>query len=160
MRPATARTTIHDLLDASRSGLARLEPAEAARAVASGDAVLVDVRSDADRASEGVIPGAHWHPRNVLEWRIDPASEAHDPQRSGDLDRRIIVVCNEGYQSSLAAATLQTLGFHRATDLIGGFRAWRTAGLPVQRSEASSGAEGPVRRTAPPRSPTPRPTGS
>jgi rhodanese-related sulfurtransferase len=95
-------------------------------------AVLVDIRSEVQRERDGVIPGAHFHPRNVLEWRLDPASGHCDPVLAGDLDRHVILVCNEGYQSSLAAATLQELGFTRATDLAGGFQAWRAAGLPVE----------------------------
>jgi rhodanese-related sulfurtransferase len=128
----SSRTTIHDLLERSRSRLDRLEPEAAARAVEDEGAVLVDVRSDAQRARDGAIPGARFHPRNVLEWRVDPASDHHDPELSGDLDRVIVVFCDAGYQSSLAAATLQDLGFARATDLVGGFQAWRAAGLPVQ----------------------------
>jgi rhodanese-related sulfurtransferase len=127
-----SRTTIHDLLGRSRARLDRLEPAAAARAVEEEGAVLVDVRSDAQRARDGEIPGARFHPRNVLEWRVDPASGHDDPELSRDLDRTIIVVCDGGYQSSLAAATLQELGFARATDMVGGFQAWRAAGLPVQ----------------------------
>jgi rhodanese-related sulfurtransferase len=128
---AGMRTTIDDLLAAARERLARLDPSEASAAVDAGDAILVDVRSEAQRAADGVIPGAVWHPRNVLEWRVDPASSHADPRLSGDLDARLVVVCNEGFQSSLAAATLQDLGFTRATDLAGGFQAWRAAGLPV-----------------------------
>jgi rhodanese-related sulfurtransferase len=128
-----SRTTVHELLAAARARLQRLEPAEAHAAQAAGDAILVDVRSEAQRRADGAIPGAIWHPRNVLEWRVDPASEAADPALSGDFDARIVVVCHEGYQSSLAAATLQDLGFVRATDLAGGFLAWRAAGLPVER---------------------------
>jgi rhodanese-related sulfurtransferase len=128
---APARVTVHDLLERARSRLDRLDPAEAARAVQDDGAVLVDVRSESQRAADGVIPGARWHPRNVLEWRVDPASGHADPELSGDFQRRLVVVCNEGYQSSLAAATLQELGFARATDLVGGFQAWRAAGRPV-----------------------------
>ena len=91
----------------------------------------MDVRSEPQRERDGAVPGAAFFPRNVLEWRADPSSPAHDP-RFGDLDRPVIVMCDEGYQSSLAAATLQRLGFHRATDLIGGYQAWRAAGLPVE----------------------------
>jgi rhodanese-related sulfurtransferase len=131
MAPPT-RTTIHHLLERARARLQRLGPHEAARAVRERGAVLVDVRSDAQRARDGAIPGARFHPRNVLEWRVDPASDHHDPELSADLDRLIVVVCHEGYQSSLAAATLQDLGFARATDLAGGFAAWRDAGLPVE----------------------------
>ena len=72
----------------------------------------------------------------MLEWRCDPSSRYHDPQLSGDLGRRIVLVCDEGYQSSLAAAMLQELGFPRATDLVGGFRAWAAAGLPVRHEGA------------------------
>lgn len=125
------RTTINDLLEQARARLDRLEPEAAARAAQDGDAIFVDVRSATQRAADGVIPGAVWHPRNVLEWRVDPASTHADPALSGDFDARLVVVCNEGYQSSLAAATLQDLGFSRATDLAGGFQAWRAAGLPV-----------------------------
>jgi rhodanese-related sulfurtransferase len=127
-----ARTTIDDLLEAARARLDRVTVDDVEAALAAG-ALLVDVRSDAQRAADGVIPDAIFHPRNVLEWRCDPASGHDDPRLSSDLDRRLIVVCNEGYQSSLAAATLQDLGFTRATDLSGGFQAWSAAGLPVDR---------------------------
>jgi rhodanese-related sulfurtransferase len=126
------RRTVHDLLAAARARLDRVPPSRVAEEVREG-AVVVDIRSEAHRARDGVIPGALWYPRNVLEWRADPASGHHDPALSADLDRRIILVCDGGYQSSLAAATLQDLGFARATDLEGGFTAWRAAGLPVER---------------------------
>ena len=106
------------------------------------DALLVDVRSETQRACDGAIPGAIWHPRNVLEWRVDPASTHADPRLSGDLDRTLVIVCNEGYQSSLAAATLQDLGFANATDLIGGFQAWRAAGLAVQAATDAEAVSG------------------
>ena len=125
-----SRTTIDDLLEAARARLDRLEPTDALDAVAAG-AVLVDIRSERQRADDGVIPGSLFHPRNVLEWRADPESSHADPALSTDLGRRVIVVCDEGYQSSLAAAILQDLGFSCATDLVGGFQAWRAAGLPV-----------------------------
>jgi rhodanese-related sulfurtransferase len=124
------RATINDLLAAARARLSRLGPAEALAAVQDG-AVIVDIRSERDRERDGVIPGALFFPRNVLEWRVDPASGHSDPALGNALQRRIILVCNEGYQSSLAAATLQDLGFAHATDLAGGFRAWCAAGLPV-----------------------------
>lgn len=124
------RTTISDLLEAARSRLERLDPHAARRAVEQG-ALLVDVRSEQQRERDGTIPGALFHPRNVLEWRADPASGHDDPRLSGDLERTLIVVCNEGYASSLAAATLKDMGFSRATDLAGGFQAWRAEGLPV-----------------------------
>ena len=126
------RQTIDELLEAARARLARVDAPQAAAAVEEG-AVLVDIRSETQRSRDGEIPGALRHPRNVLEWRADPASTAHDPALSADLDRHVILVCHEGYASSLAAATLQDLGFARATDLDGGFEAWRDAGLPVQR---------------------------
>jgi rhodanese-related sulfurtransferase len=130
-----SRRTIEDLLSAARERLERLDPRGAAEAVERGDAILVDIRGAEQRAVDGTIPGAVWHPRNVLEWRVDPASSHADPRLSADFDARLVVVCNEGYQSSLAAATLQDLGFARATDLDGGFQAWRAAGLPVDAPE-------------------------
>jgi rhodanese-related sulfurtransferase len=125
--------TINDLLAAARQRLERLHPADALEAVRRG-AVLVDIRSELQRQADGVIAGARFYPRNVLEWRIDPASGFGDPSLEGDFGKRLIVFCNEGYQSSLVAATLKDLGFTHATDLVGGFQAWRAAGLPVQPS--------------------------
>jgi rhodanese-related sulfurtransferase len=130
------RTTIADLLDAARARLDRVTAEDALAAVERDEAVLVDIRSELQRERDGLIPGAIFHPRNCLEWRVDPSSGYDDPRLSGDLDARIVLVCDEGYQSSLAAATLQDLGFTRATDLVGGFRAWRAAGLPVERAAA------------------------
>jgi len=129
LRTMTARTTIDELLARARAGLGRVRPHEAREAVGDG-ALLIDIRSEAQRAADGLVPDTIWFARNVLEWRCDPSCEAHD-DRVGDLERRVIVMCEEGYQSSLAAATLQQLGFVRVTDLVGGFRAWRAAGLPV-----------------------------
>jgi rhodanese-related sulfurtransferase len=123
--------TVDQLLDDARTTLLRLMPGEAHAAMRDG-APLVDIRSDTQRDRDGVVPGAHHVSRNVLEWRCDPAS----PHRDGQLARpetHVILMCNEGYQSSLAAATLQRLGLARATDVIGGFQAWRGAGLPVTR---------------------------
>ena len=125
------RVTINDLVSGARARLRRVHPADALDAVRQG-AALIDIRSELQRRADGVIPGALFHPRNVLEWRVDPASGHSDPVLGGDLDRWLVLVCDEGYQSSLAAATLQDLGFTRATDLIGGFQAWRAAGLPVE----------------------------
>ena len=123
------RKTIDELLAQARAGLARVEPHEARDAI-DGGALLVDIRSESQRAADGIVPNAIWFARNVLEWRCDPSSEARD-DRVGGRERRVILMCDEGYQSSLAAATLQQLGFARATDLVGGFQAWRAAGLPV-----------------------------
>jgi diaminopropionate ammonia-lyase len=126
----TGRRTIDTMLGQARTHLERLGPQEANHAAAAG-ALLIDIRSDHQREADGVVPGAIYFPRNVLEWRCDPASEGHDP-RVDSLDRQVIVMCNEGYASSLAAVTLQQIGFANATDLDGGFQAWRAAGLPVE----------------------------
>jgi rhodanese-related sulfurtransferase len=130
-----SRKTVEELLAAARLRLRRLDPAEARDAVRDG-ALLVDIRSEVQRERDGVIPGAVHHTRNVLEWRADPASTDRDATLSADLDRQVILVCDGGYQSSLAAATLQDLGFARATDMVGGFQAWRAAGLPVEDDAA------------------------
>lgn len=135
---AMARTTIEDLLATARARLDRVTVEDLSEIMRDGDALLVDIRGDAQRAADGVIPEAIFHPRNVLEWRADPTSGHDDPRLSADLSRRVIVVCNEGYQSSLAAATLQDLGFSNATDLVGGFQAYRSAGLPVAPDSARS----------------------
>ena len=121
--------SIDQLLATARERLERLDP-EQARAAQERGALLIDIRSDAQRAEDGELPGATYVPRNVLEWRLDPACEHRDPQLARP-DAEIVLFCNEGYQSSLAAATLQELGLARATDLEGGFQAWRAAGLPV-----------------------------
>jgi rhodanese-related sulfurtransferase len=125
---ATART-IDDLLAQARATLPhRPSPAEALQAQIAG-ALLVDIRGD-DQRRDGLIPGAIVMPRNSLEWRCDPASQWRHPAITRR-DLRIILICDQGYQSSLAAATLQQLGLIHATDLDGGFTAWIAAGLPV-----------------------------
>jgi rhodanese-related sulfurtransferase len=129
------RTTIDQLLADARRRLQRLDPAAALDAIRSG-ATLIDIRTDAQIAQDGAIPGALEISRNVLEWRLDPDSAYRD-RRAPQLDDLVIVACNEGYQSSLVAATLQQLGFARATDLDGGFQAWRAAGLPVRQPTQS-----------------------
>ena len=130
-----ARTTIAELLADARRRLTRLDPATARQAMRAG-AVLIDIRSDSQIARDGSIAGAHVIPRNILEWRLDPASQHRHP-RAPQLDDHVILLCDEGYQSSLAAATLQQLGFARATDIEGGFQAWRAAGLPVEQPSPS-----------------------
>jgi rhodanese-related sulfurtransferase len=122
--------TVEEMLERARSRLERLDPA-AADAAVRGGALLIDIRSDAERARDGIVPGALFVPRNALEWRCDPASPHRDPRIQGHA-RTLILMCDEGYQSSLAAATLHELGLTRATDLVGGFQAWRAAGLPVE----------------------------
>ena len=127
-RPAGARS-IDDLLAEARSRIVRVSPAEAAHRIAAG-AVLVDIRPAAQRAREGEVPGALFVERNVLEWRFDPASDARLPEATGN-DADVIILCSEGYTSSLAADALRSLGLHRATDIVGGFHAWAAAGLPT-----------------------------
>ncbi|WP_436844509.1 rhodanese-like domain-containing protein [Streptomyces wuyuanensis] len=121
---------IDELLERVREGLDRVEPREAFEAAADG-ALLVDIRYAALRDRDGLIPGALVVERNELEWRLDPLGSHRAPQATGH-DLRIVIVCNEGYASSLAAASLRQLGLHRATDLVGGFQAWRSEGLPVR----------------------------
>jgi rhodanese-related sulfurtransferase len=133
--PSGDRRTIDQVLAEARTRLDRLTPQQALSAAGAG-AVLVDIRPAGQRAAEGEIPGALIVERNVLEWRFDPASAARLPQASYDL--HVIIVCSEGYTSSLAAAALQDLGVHRTTDLAGGFAAWQAAGLPVVSAGHSS----------------------
>ena len=120
-----------NFLPAPGHRLKRLAPAEALDAMRSG-AALIDVRSDSQIARDGTIAGALVIPRNVLEWRLDPASQ-HRHRDAPQLSDHVILLCDEGYQSSLAAATLQQLGFSRATDVEGGFQAWRATALPVEQ---------------------------
>ena len=117
------------LLEQARAGLRRLTPQETVEAVRGG-ALLVDTRTESQRREQGDLPGAIVIDRTVLEWRLDPASAWRIPEATG-YDREIVVVCRDGYSSSLAAASLQTLGLRRATDMIGGVQAWLEAGLPI-----------------------------
>ncbi|GAA2892437.1 hypothetical protein Acy02nite_63200 [Actinoplanes cyaneus] len=126
--PAGARS-IAEILDEARTRLDRLGPLETDAAIRDG-AILIDIRPAAQRAEHGEIPGALIIERNVLEWRLDPRSDARLPF-ADSYDLPVIITCQEGYTSSLAAAALQDLGLHRATDLDGGFRAWKEAGLPT-----------------------------
>jgi rhodanese-related sulfurtransferase len=111
-----------DLVARARRRIPRTEPQELAAAVAGGS-LVVDIRPAAQRESEGELPGALIVERNVLEWRLDPYG-SHRLAEVTDLDRPVVVVCSEGYASSLAAESLQDLGYHRAGDLAGGYRAW------------------------------------
>ena len=120
---------VDEILADARANLERVGPAEADMLRARG-ALLVDIRPLANRTEEGEIPDSVPIERIVLEWRLDPGSEWRIP--GFDQDTTVIVFCNEGYSSSLAARDLQALGLHNATDLVGGFRAWRAAGLPVR----------------------------
>jgi len=124
-------SAIDALLDAARADLDRVQPQNLATEFAAG-ALVVDTRPVEQRQRDGELPGAVVIDRNVLEWRIDPSSPHHIPEIA-DTGRRVIIVCNEGYSSSLAAVSLRRLGLHRATDLVGGYQALRaaqTAALP------------------------------
>jgi rhodanese-related sulfurtransferase len=122
-------TTIDDMVRLARVGLDRVTAEQAWTAMRDG-AVLVDIRPEFQRRADGEIPGAVVVERVHLEWRCDPASSARVPE-AVDYDVRWIICCDEGYSSSLAAASLRQLGLRRATDVMDGFRAWRAAGLPV-----------------------------
>jgi Rhodanese-related sulfurtransferase len=127
-------TTVDDLLEAARARLERLTPQDAAEAVEYG-ALLVDTRPVEQRQREGAIPGALLIERNVLEWRLDPVSPSRIPEATS-YDIEVVVVCRQGYSSSLAAASLRAIGLHRTTDLAGGVEAWLAAGLPVDTGPA------------------------
>jgi rhodanese-related sulfurtransferase len=135
------RRTINDVLADAQARLHRVTPKEAADRVREGW-TLVDVRAGDLRARDGRIPGAVHAPLNVLEWRVDPASGAQEPALAGKEDR-LILVCHEGYSSSLAVARLHELGYTNTTDVIGGFSAWATAGLPVETEEHGDGLDDP-----------------
>ena len=127
--PPPGARTIDQVLAEARSRLDRLGPGQALAASRDG-ALIVDIRPAAQRAAEGEVPGTLVIERNVLEWRFDPSSNARLPIAT-DHDLPVIVFCSEGFTSSLAAAALQDLGLWRTTDIVGGFQAWRAAGLPV-----------------------------
>jgi rhodanese-related sulfurtransferase len=124
-RPRGVRALLAD----ARVGMRRLPPQEAYAAARAG-ALLVDTRTDVQRQEQGDLPGALVIDRTVLEWRLDPGSPNRIPEATG-YDVQVIVVCRQGYSSSLAAASLRALGLRRATDLAGGVQAWRDAGLPM-----------------------------
>ncbi|MEU6077492.1 rhodanese-like domain-containing protein [Micromonospora sp. NPDC047074] len=117
------------LLEQARAGVRRLTPHQTVDAVRAG-ALLVDTRTDRQRREQGDLPGAIVIDRTVLEWRLDPASAWRIPEVTG-YDQQIVVVCRQGYSSSLAVASLRALGLRNATDLIGGVQAWREADLPM-----------------------------
>jgi rhodanese-related sulfurtransferase len=121
--------SIDDVLAEARSRILRYRPHEAAARMAAG-ALLVDTRPALFREAEGAVPGALVVERNVLEWRLDPTSDARLPEATGH-DVEVIVLCNEGYSSSLAADSLRELGLLNSADVIGGFRSWAAAGLPT-----------------------------
>ncbi|MGW1778410.1 rhodanese-like domain-containing protein [Streptomyces sp. NPDC002143] len=121
---------IDELLERVRAGYARVEAQDAYEAARAGEALLVDIRYAALRERDGLIPGALIVERNELEWRLDPQGSHRLPEATSH-EVRTVVICNEGYASSLAVASLRQLGLHRTTDLVGGFQAWKAAGLPV-----------------------------
>lgn len=123
-------TSVDELLAQARAELIRVTPDEAIRKLRDG-AILVDIRSESQRRDDGLIPDSRFVPRNVLEWRLDPACPHAASELVSD-GRAVMLICDEGYQSSLAAATLRRFGVD-ATDVIGGFQAWRDFGLPVDR---------------------------
>ena len=129
---------IEETLSRVRSHLARLEPAEAYAASQDEATFIVDTRPEFQRREAGQIAGAIIIERNHLEWRLDPTSAARIPE-AVDANIRWIVLCEGGYSSSLAADSLRRLGLRRSTDVIGGFNAWRAAGLPIIRPEAAPG---------------------
>lgn len=122
--------TIDELLASARARIDRLTPADVLAEAAAG-ALVIDTRCAEARMARGVIPGSVHVPLSVLFWRLDPTS-GHDDKALSDRSRRVILVCADGYSSSLAAATLRDLGFARAADLAGGFNGWLAAGLPVE----------------------------
>jgi rhodanese-related sulfurtransferase len=125
----TRQLTVESLLLEARRELQRLNPAQVSAAMRGG-AILIDIRSESQRGRDGLVPGSRFLPRNVLEWRLDPTSEHRDPE-AARRDALLVLMCDEGFQSSLAAATVGRFGLH-VTDMIGGFQAWRSAGLPVE----------------------------
>jgi rhodanese-related sulfurtransferase len=129
------RTTVDDLLASARTNLVRVTPEQAFDAQ-KGGAVLVDVRSQDERERQGFIPGAVHHPLSVVLWRLDPAQPTSNPKPP--LEANLLLICREGYSSSLAAAQLREIGFAHATDVIGGVDAWLEAGLPVELAEPAA----------------------
>jgi len=126
---APMRPKIDRVLERARRRVARVTAEEAAAEMSRG-ALLVDTRSQAQRAAQGEIPGALTIERNVLEWRLDPTSPFRVPQAT-DRDVRVMVLCAQGYSSTLAALSLKELGLRNVSDVVGGFEAWRAAGLPI-----------------------------
>lgn len=126
---------VDELLEKARAGLHRLTPHEVAALTRAGQALLVDTRTGEQRARQGELPGALVIDRTVFEWRLDPTSSWRIPELV-DADQLVVVACRQGYSSSLAAASLQSLGLHRATDMVGGVEAWLAADLPVHDGPA------------------------
>lgn len=126
--------TIDEVLAASRAGVRRLSPEQTAAAMYRG-ALVIDTRTEAQRREQGELPNVLVIDRTVLEWRLDPSSPDRIPEATSD-DVQVVVVCRQGYSSSLAAASLRTVGLNRATDMEGGVEAWLAAGLPLSTAPA------------------------
>jgi rhodanese-related sulfurtransferase len=143
-----ARRTLDELLAEARARIERLTPAEALAGMGRG-AVLVDIRSELARERDGIVPGSVHIPRTVLEWRLEPGGRWRNPHL-GDVECELVVLCDHGCSSSLAAATLRLLGYERVADVVGGFEGWQADGLPVAFPEpvrerpALPGMEGPT----------------
>jgi rhodanese-related sulfurtransferase len=146
------RRTLVEILAAAQRRITRLDPAAAFAAVAGG-ALLIDIRSELNRERDGIVPGSLHIPRTVLEWRIDLDSEWRNPHVGG-VDQRIVLICDHGCSSVLAAATLVDLGFADTADVIGGFAAWRDAGLPTMASPRLEHTDGELAGTRPPDEPS------
>jgi rhodanese-related sulfurtransferase len=129
---------VERLLAAARERIERVEPAAAWEATTAGEALIVDLRSSDERRTHGIVPGSLHVPRSVLEWRADPTGRWRNPHL--DERQRLILLCAEGYSSSLAAASLVDLGHPRGADLAGGFRGWLAAGLPVVAAPEEDGS--------------------
>ena len=136
--PNGGARTLAELLHHAEESIERLPPAGAHAAIGDG-ALLVDLRSDAARRRDGIVPGSLHIPRTVLEWRVAPDSEWRNPWIGGP-EQRLVLICDHGCSSVLAAATLVELGFRRSGDVIGGFAAWRAAGLPVAEAPEANPA--------------------
>jgi rhodanese-related sulfurtransferase len=128
--------SVDDLVAEAQWLVELLSPKAAAAAMADG-AILIDTRCSEDRSEHGVVPGSIHHPRTVLEWRVDPNSVTRDPAVA-DRSTRLIIMCSDGYSSVLAGANLVRMGFERTGHVIGGFHAWKAAGLPVERLATSA----------------------
>jgi MFS family permease len=147
------RRSVAELLaDARRRIAPRLEPEDAFRAAGRGDVVLIDLRSADERRRQGVIPGSIHIPRSVLEWRADPSSGHANPHLDRP-DRRLVLFCSEGFSSSLAASSLRAMGWRNATDLVGGFEAWKELGLPVREPVTDASDRGALAGMGPPEPP-------
>jgi rhodanese-related sulfurtransferase len=131
------RRTLEAMLDEARSRIERLEPARAWAAAERG-AVVIDIRSERDRERDGIVPGSLHVPRTVLEWRLEPGGAWRNPHAPA-IDQQVVLICDHGCSSILAAATLVELGFSHAGDVVGGFQGWRKAGLPVIRAPVQTG---------------------